>query len=119
MLKNSQPIMQSTLYNQVLISLFTKNNPPWPGNLFIPEVNRIGSDFEETVKRPITASNLVAIENSCERAIVSPLTPQVRADVRNPKGDSLNVEIKIGAGSVTLGKVGAVWEAQKNMGTLV
>jgi phage gp46-like protein len=73
--KGGQPIMDGGLEMAVLISLFTRNtykntDRSWPGNILFDDPNqKIGSDFEESLEKPITADYFRDVEDSGEKAI--------------------------------------------------
>jgi hypothetical protein len=106
-----QPVMTAGVHNAAIISLFTDEG--WEANVFLPPEARIGSDFNKLCKGTITLAKLNDIENSAVRALQSKLFPQVSAEARNPDGDRLDVNIKIGSGaSMSLSKENALWQAQ-------
>ncbi|MDR1174104.1 MAG: hypothetical protein LBK83_01370 [Treponema sp.] len=108
---SGQPVMDQGVHNVAILSLFTDEG--WGGNVFLPVESRIGSDFNKTCKGTITLSRLADIENSAVRALESKLFPQVSAEARNPNGDRLEVNIKIGlGGSLSLNRENALWQAQ-------
>jgi len=110
--EGGQPVMDRGLENQALISLFTR--PGWCGNLFLPPGQRIGSDFEETCEGPITLQALAAdIPQSAERALKSPLIPEVTVEVSNPTAWNLAIAISLGSGqTLTLDRRGMLWSNQ-------
>ncbi|MFP3041899.1 InlB B-repeat-containing protein [Treponema primitia] len=113
--QGGQPVMEQGVDNVALISLFTK--PGWPGNIFLPPENRIGSDYEDTTSGTITLSKLADIANSAERALTSATFPEVQAEVSNPTGDHLSVDIRVSPGpALSLTREGALWKAQKAKG---
>jgi phage gp46-like protein len=88
------PIMDQGLENQALISLFTKQG--WPGNfLYDNEAERIGSDFEELSRGPITLSKLALIEKSAENALAADIFGTVTATATNPESWIVSVNILI------------------------
>jgi hypothetical protein len=105
------PIMDAGVHNAAILSLFTDEG--WGGNVFLPPVSRIGSDFTRLCKGTITLAKLNDIENSAVRALQSKLFPKAEAEARNPNGDHLEVNIKIGSGgSLNLNRESALWQAQ-------
>jgi phage gp46-like protein len=105
------PVMDQGVRNAAIISLFTDEG--WGGNVFLPPESRIGSDFNKLCKGTITLSRLADIENAAVRALQSKLFPKVEAEARNPDGDHLEVNIKIGSGgSLSLNRESALWQAQ-------
>jgi hypothetical protein len=110
-----QPVMTAGVHNAAIISLFTDEG--WEGNVFLPAESRIGSDFNKLCKGTITLAKLNDIENSAVRALQSKLFPKVEAEARNPDGDHLEVNIKIGSGgSLSLNRESALWQMQaRNM----
>jgi phage gp46-like protein len=106
-----QPVMDQGVHNAAVISLFTETG--WGGNVFLPPESRIGSDFVKLSRGTLTLSRLADIENSAERALESKLFPRVSAEARNPTGDRLDVNIKIGpGGTLNLNREGPLWRAQ-------
>lgn len=109
--RGGQPVMDRGVENTAIISLFTK--PGWPGNIFAPFENRIGSDFEDTCRGSITLQKLADIENSGQRALTSKTFPQVDIDVINVSQDNLKVTATIGpGGALSLVREGALWKNQ-------
>jgi hypothetical protein len=85
-----QPVMDRGLENFALISLLTKTG--WAGNFFIrSDLDKIGSDFEETALKTRTLSSLREIENSGERALTHPLFESIQVIVTNPQSDFIDV----------------------------
>jgi hypothetical protein len=108
---SGQPVMDAGVHNAAILSLFTDTG--WGGNVFLPPESRIGSDFNKLCKGTITLSKLNDIENSAVRALQSKLFPKVEAEARNPDGDHLEVNIKIGSGgSLSLNRESALWQMQ-------
>jgi hypothetical protein len=106
-----QPVMTAGVHNAAIISLFTDEG--WGGNVFLLPASRIGSGFNKLCKGTITLSKLNDIENSAVRALQSKLFPKVEAEARNPDGDRLEVNIKIGSGgSLSLNRESALWQMQ-------
>lgn len=92
--KGGQPVMDRGLENLALISLFTKKG--WAGNvLFSKSDEKIGSDFEEAAKQPITLSALNNIAQTAEKALDNPAFGKVTVTVENPEGSRLIVTILI------------------------
>jgi hypothetical protein len=111
-----QPVMERGLENQAFISLFTKEG--WAGNVFLPPENRVGSDYEETCAGSITLAKLADIENSAARAMTSKAFQRVSAEARNPRSDTLLVEIKAGSGGVlSFSREGGLWRNQREKGS--
>lgn len=116
-----QPVMDGGFENAVLISLFTKRS--WPGNiLFNQESQKIGSDFEESMKKPINLEGLNnrrdAAEKSLQWAIDKRLFKEVIVNVTNPNGNTILVNIRItppngSEVSLTLQNAGANWRIQR------
>lgn len=88
-----QPILDSGIENQALISLFTAKD--WPGNFLLPPESQIGSDFEKLASGPITLSKLSLIEKSAESALKAPIFGKVTAVASNPESWITAVNIKI------------------------
>jgi hypothetical protein len=100
--------MDRGVENSCLICLFTQ--PGWTGNIFLPEENRIGSDFEETCRGAITLQKLADIENAARRALTSKTFSSVEVDVSNSKGDCIAVRATLGpGGALSLTREGALW----------
>ncbi|MDR1287987.1 MAG: hypothetical protein LBK08_10295 [Treponema sp.] len=109
--RGGQPTMDTGVENTALISLFTK--PGWPGNIFAPPENRIGSDFEDTCRGSITLRKLLDIENSGRRALTSKTFPDVTVDLSNPASDNLRIHTTLGpGGALNLVREGALWKNQ-------
>lgn len=111
--QGGQPVMDQGFENCSMISLLTSKG--WCGNIFLPTINQIGSDYEEIARRPITLSGLADTENSAVRAMSSKVFGAVSAEASNPSGDQLSVNIQIGSGgSLSLTREKALWSAQAN-----
>jgi hypothetical protein len=109
--KGGQPLMDTGVSNQALISLFTK--PGWAGNIFTPPENRIGSDFEDVCRGSITLQRLNDIENAAERALTSKTFPSVTVDLNNPAADNLYIRAALSpGGALNLVREGALWKNQ-------
>ena len=91
--KGGQPLMDQGLENQAQISLFTAKG--WGGNFLLSEDQRIGSDFEEKARGPITLTSLAELEKTAEKAMESPTFGTVRAVVTNPESWRINMVITI------------------------
>jgi hypothetical protein len=92
--KNGQPIMDAGVENQVIISLFTK--PDWSGNdMFQDPSQKIGSDFEDAAREPITLTSLNNIRDAALKALESDLFGDIEIEVTNPKDTTIKVEIFI------------------------
>jgi hypothetical protein len=103
--------MDQGLHNAALISLLTLEG--WAANVFLPPESRIGSDFVETARGPMTLSRLADIENAAARALRSGVFPEVTASARNPDSEHLSVNIKIKpGGALNLNREGSLWRAQ-------
>lgn len=90
--KGGQPIMDQGIENFILISLFSAEG--WAGNALIDDPDKkIGSDFEESTKGPITLSKLNDIRQAAERALQNPTLGMVTVNVTNPRADDIRVEI--------------------------
>lgn len=111
-----QPAMDAGLENLALISLFTA--PGWAGNtLFDNPDQKIGSNFEEAARQPITLSALNNVRDAAEKALQSEAFGKVTVDVSNPVSQRINVRILIeppGADIkvLLLTKNGLNWQAQ-------
>jgi hypothetical protein len=110
--EGGQPVMDQGIENQALISLFT--SPGWCGNLFLPAAQQVGSDFEDTCREPLTLTAITAdIPNSVQRALASPLFPELAVSVTNPASWDVKVVATIGTGAaLTLDRRGMLWSAQ-------
>jgi hypothetical protein len=112
---SGNPIMDQGVGNAAIISLFTREG--WPGNIFLPGGQRIGSGFEKTCKGTLTLSKLADVERAAETALAPPLFPEARATARNPHGDRLEVTVTIGSGgALSLTREGPLWKAQAELG---
>ena len=109
--RGGQPVMDKGVENTALISLFTK--PGWPGNIFIPPENRIGSDFEDTCRGSVTLQKLADIENAAERALASKTFPSAAVDLNNTVADNLHIRMTLSpGGALNLVREGALWKNQ-------
>ncbi len=110
-----QPVMDQGIENLAFISLFTR--PGWAGNIFFNDTNqRIGSDFVEAAKQPITLQSLTDVEQAAVRALDSPAFGRVTVTATNPASDRLVVNILIEppgqiAMEIRLTRSGDVWVA--------
>lgn len=89
--QGGQPVMDQGVQNPAFIGLFTGKG--WCGNIYLPESQQIGSDFEAQSEKPITRQSLIDIKNAAERALAGDLFGDVVATVTNPVADALNVSI--------------------------
>ena len=91
--RGGQPDMDQGVENKVLIALFTRND--WaPNILFDDPVERIGSDFEDAVRKPVTLSSLNNIRDAAKKALADGFG-DVTVDVENPSGKRINVYITL------------------------
>lgn len=87
--KGGQPEMDRGLENAALISLHTRRG--WCGNvLFRKPEQRIGSDYEESLKLPITLTSFNTVRNAALAALAwfvdVKIASEIDAAVRNPTG---------------------------------
>lgn len=92
---DGQPIMDSGLENNALISLFTREG--WAGNILLPAENQVGSDFEENALGSLTLAKLSEIQNSADRALnsVQQKVTSNQVMVSNATGKKLDVSLKL------------------------
>jgi phage gp46-like protein len=119
--KGGQPEMDRGLENAALISLHTQKG--WCGNvLFRKPEEKIGSDFEESLKSPITLTSFKIVRAAALAAlqwfIDVKIASEIDAAVRNPTGR--RVETIVGIKPVSQDplvllstKNGLNWIAQK------
>jgi hypothetical protein len=111
-----QPIMDEGVENQALIALFTDEG--WAGNdLFDDPDQKIGSDFIETARQPVTLQSLADIEQAAIRALQSSIFGRVTAEAVNLESDIIRVEITIepprqDSKTIILTRNGINWQAQ-------
>jgi hypothetical protein len=86
-----QPVMDSGVHNQALISLFTEKG--WPGNHLLKPQSQIGSDFEKLARGPITLSSLARIEQTAVAALKADIFGTVTTVASNP--ESWRTEVRI------------------------
>lgn len=118
---DGQPVMDGGFENAVLISLFTKEN--WAGNdLFDVADEKIGSDFEESLKEPINLDGLNKRRQAAIRAlqwlIDNGSFKAILINITNPTSTFLLMTIKITPPNgedvfLTLENFGANWQIQK------
>jgi phage gp46-like protein len=118
--RGGQPVMDQGLENYALLQLFTKSG--WIGNALFSDPNqKIGSDFEEANKAPITVSSLNDVRDAAEKALQimvdSGLASEIIVDTTNPSGSirQTNILIRpVGADAfqLSVSKNGANWIAQ-------
>jgi phage gp46-like protein len=118
--RGGQPVMDQGLENYAILQLFTKSG--WHGNTLFRDPNqKIGSDFEEANKAPITVSSLNDVRDAAEKAlqamITTGLASEIIVDTTNPSGSIRETTILIrpvGADAFELlvSKNGANWIAQ-------
>ena len=110
-----QPVMDKGLENLAFISLLTEE---WAGNDLFDDVNqKIGSDFEESTRQPITLQNLIDNQDAALKALKNPAFNNVGVEVLNPNGYRRNITIRLeppgqDVGTLTLTKNGLNWIAQ-------
>lgn len=89
-----QPVMDGGIENVALISLFTSQG--WAGNeLFRNPDQKIGSDFEQSTRQPITFQALNDIRDAAEKALADPVFGEVVVEVSNPIDHIIEVNILI------------------------
>lgn len=114
--RGGQPVMDQGLENMAVISLLTKKG--WHGNVFLNNVNKIGSDFEEVAKKSITSTSLENTKQAVERALDKPVFGKKIINVENPINYRVDVDIIIeppgsDTGHLVLEKNGENWLFQK------
>ena len=117
-----QPVMDKGFENAVLISLFTKQN--WVGNDLFDQVDqKLGSDFEESMKLPINLDGLNRRRQAVEGALLwlksQGKVKDIEVSVTNPSADIIIVLIEITPPSgenvnLTLENFGASWRFQRD-----
>lgn len=110
--RGGQPVMDQGLENCALLALLVDEG--WAGNVFLPPEARVGSDYLERCRRPITLSGLADIESAAERAL-QPVKAfgEISAEASNPRGDRVLVTINLGpGGALALEREGGLWRAQ-------
>jgi len=91
---NGQPIMDQGVENLAIISLFTDGE--WLGNaLYEVTQEQIGSGFEESVRQPITLSNLIDTQLAAEQALKIDAFNRVDVVVNNPLNIRRDIRITI------------------------
>ncbi len=114
--KGGQPVMDQGLENLALISLFTSKG--WAGNiLFANNDEKIGSDFEEIARQPITRSMLIDLEQEAKNALKNPAFGEIMVIITNPTSHIISVIITIeppgqDVQQLILTKSGANWLSQ-------
>jgi len=96
--KGGLPVMDGGLENAVIISLFTKKG--WFGNSFFTnQSEKIGSDFEETVKGTINRFYFTRVEKSIDNAlqwmIDKEIVSKIEKLVSNPSINQTEIIIKL------------------------
>ena len=91
---NGQPVMDQGVENLAAISLFTDGE--WLGNiLYDVTQEQIGSGFEESVRQPITLSNLIDTQLAAEQALKVDAFNRVEVTVNNPLNIRRDIKITI------------------------
>lgn len=111
-----QPVMDQGIENMASISFFTDEN--WFGNAFLPDKNKIGSDFETVAAKSITLSSLEDTRRAAENALSNYAFGTKTAEITNPLYYRLDVSILIeppgkDSGVLNLEKNGENWLFQK------
>lgn len=97
--KSGQPVMDQGVENEVKIRLFTRKG--WWGNVLAENENeKIGSDFEDQLKEPVTSLSSLnntreSVRNTLDPMRKSGKVSDIIIDVRNPSGVSTDVKILI------------------------
>ena len=92
--RGGQPTMEQGCANVALISLFTGRG--WCGNtLARSEREKIGSDYEDEFKNPITLKSLNLIRDAAEKALSAAGFSGVQAVVTNPYSDRIKVVVQV------------------------
>jgi len=121
-IKGGQPVMDQGLENAALISLYTTSD--WWGNAVMSSSDqRVGSDFEQTARRPITISALQSIRAAAKRALKWLIDKGIALStdvvVFNPTADHLQIAVLITPPSkdefvLRATKYGSNWIAQRD-----
>lgn len=92
---DGQPVMDSGLENDALISLFTHEG--WAGNILLLPANQVGSDFEEKALGSLSLSKLSEIQNAADRALNNDQKKVTRniIDVSNKTGSKVDVSLRL------------------------
>ena len=110
-----QPVMDQGLENLAFISLFTEG---WAGNDLFDDANqKIGSDFEESTRQPITLQNLIDNQDAALKALKNDSFGNIEVDVLNPNGYRRDITIRLeppgqDINALTITKNGLNWIAQ-------
>ena len=111
--ENGQPIMDTALYNAFSISLYTDVGY-WGNLVFEKENEKLGSDYAEITRLPITVANLNRMEESAESAlqwlIDEGVAKSVAADIRNPFSDRIEPAITITQPNGNVSKYSTNWD---------
>jgi len=96
--KGGQPVMDQGIENAAMISLFTE--PNWCGNIFFQDPNeKIGSQYLEKARQPITLASLNDTRSAAENALSwmtrSGIASKIAAVVNNPRTNWLQSVILI------------------------
>ena len=115
--QGGQPVMDQGVENQALIPLLTSDVDPvsgqdWPGNVFLGEAQKIGSDYQRLAQGPQTLKTLHLIEDAAVRALDDPIFGSVAAVATNPTSSYVKSVIHAAQGVLTLGGAQSNWTAQ-------
>jgi hypothetical protein len=108
-----QPSMDEGVENKLQIALFTEQG--WPGNiLFDDPADRIGSDFLNAARQPITIQSFNNIRDAAKKALNESFG-DVTVEVTNPTSWNINVLIRLpgsGLNVLLTTKNGINWQYQ-------
>jgi hypothetical protein len=113
-----QPVMDTGLENQESISLYTDQGF-WGNSIEDDPDKKVGSDFGEATKLPITRENLIIMRNSAVKALESPIFRNVDAYIEGVSATSLTLTTLVEPPSRTIQELsftlnGQNWINQKN-----
>lgn len=119
--REGQPVLDRGLENAAILSLFTSEN--WVGNALTDVADeKIGSDFEESMKSPLNLTGLNARKQAAESALKwmksKGLARDIDVTVSNPSGSIVIVRIVITPPqgenvNLTLENFGPNWKFQR------
>jgi phage gp46-like protein len=120
--RGGQPVMDAGLENAANISLFTRDDPKWGGNVLVTDPNeKIGAKFEKIASGTITVQTLNDTRDASEKALTwminAGIAGEIIGQVSNPTGSRMQTAVLIrpvGDDPIVLlaTKNGANWQAQ-------
>jgi len=110
--QDGQPVMDTALYNAFNISLYTDSDY-WANPIIEDASAKLGSDYEELTRLPITLENIKRMEGGAEAALewlkAESVASEIKADVRNPSADRIEPIITITEPSGVSSKYSTNW----------